>query len=61
MGQRRIINGVKRESKDCYGFSKEGISFRDITTLLKDPEAYVYTVDSLVNYCREKGVDIIVG
>jgi len=42
-------------------FPKQGISFKDITTLLKDPEAYVYTVDSLVNFCREKRADVIVG
>ena len=52
---------LKEKVRIVMDFPKEGISFKDITTLLKDPEAYVYTVDSLVNYCREKGVDIIVG
>lgn len=52
---------LKEKVRIVMDFPKVGISFKDITTLLKDPEAYVYTVDSLVNYCREKGVDIIVG
>ena len=52
---------LKEKVRIVMDFPKEGISYKDITTLLKDPEAYVYTVDSLVNYCREKGVDIIVG
>jgi adenine phosphoribosyltransferase len=52
---------LKEKVRIVMDFPNEGISFKDITTLLKDPEAYVYTVDSLVNYCREKGVDIIVG
>lgn len=42
-------------------FPKEGISFKDITTLLKDREAYRYTVDSLVDICRPWEPDLIVG
>ncbi|MGI6527735.1 MAG: adenine phosphoribosyltransferase [Caldicoprobacterales bacterium] len=42
-------------------FPKKGISFKDITTLLKDREAYHYTVDTMVNTCREMGADVVVG
>ncbi|HHT64978.1 MAG TPA: adenine phosphoribosyltransferase [Clostridiales bacterium] len=42
-------------------FPKKGISFKDITTLLKDREAYHYTVDTMVNICREMGADVVVG
>ena len=42
-------------------FPKEGISFKDITTLLKDKEAYHYTVDSMVGISRKIGVDTVVG
>ena len=52
---------LKDKVRIVMDFPKQGISFKDITTLLKDPEAYVYTVDCLVKYCREKGADVIVG
>ncbi|NLJ41492.1 MAG: adenine phosphoribosyltransferase [Clostridiales bacterium] len=42
-------------------FPKKGISFKDITTILKDKEAYKYSVDSLANICRELDPDVIVG
>lgn len=42
-------------------FPKEGIMFKDITTLLKDPEALVETVDRLEKFAREREVDVIVG
>lgn len=42
-------------------FPKKGISFKDITTLLKDKEAYHYTVDSMVEICKEMGADVVVG
>lgn len=42
-------------------FPKEGISFKDITTLLKDKEAFIYTVDTIVELCRDKNVDLVVG
>lgn len=40
---------------------KEGISFKDITTLMADGEAYKYATDQIVNYAREKKVDVVVG
>ena len=40
---------------------KEGISFKDITTLMADGEAYKYATDQIVNYAKEKQVDVVVG
>lgn len=40
---------------------KKGISFKDITTLMADGEAYKYATDKIVEYAKEKEVDIIVG
>ncbi|MBF0715330.1 adenine phosphoribosyltransferase [Gemelliphila palaticanis] len=40
---------------------KEGISFKDITTLMADGEAYKYATDQIVQYAKEKAVDVIVG
>lgn len=42
-------------------FPKEGISFKDITTLLQDKDAYKYTVDKLVENCKEWNPDVIIG
>ena len=41
---------LKEKVRIVMDYPKEGISFKDITTLLKDTEAYVYKVDYLVNY-----------
>lgn len=40
---------------------KEGISFKDITTLMANGEAYKYATDQIVNYAKEKEVDVVVG
>ncbi len=42
-------------------YPKEGVIFKDITTLLKDGQALRYTIDKFVDYCKDKQVDIIVG
>lgn len=42
-------------------FPKEGISFKDITTLLSDPEAYRYTIDKLKDIASDWKPEIIVG
>ncbi len=42
-------------------FPKEGISFKDITTILQDRDAYKYTVDKLVKICKQWDPDFIVG
>ncbi|WP_019154646.1 adenine phosphoribosyltransferase [Robertmurraya massiliosenegalensis] len=40
---------------------KPGIKFKDITPLMNDGEAYHYATDQIVEYAREKDIDIIVG
>lgn len=52
---------LKEKIRVIEDFPKEGISFKDITTLLKDKEAYHYTVDTMVNICKGTGVDVVVG
>ena len=42
-------------------FPKPGISFKDITTLLKDGQAYKAAIDALVDKVRELKADVIVG
>ncbi len=38
----------------------EGISFKDITTLLKEPVAFRNVVDQISAYCQDKGITKIV-
>lgn len=43
------------------GFPKEGISFKDVTTLLQDKDSFKYTIDALANILKDKKIDVIVG
>ncbi|MCM3742225.1 adenine phosphoribosyltransferase [Oceanobacillus luteolus] len=40
---------------------KEGISFKDITPLMADGEAFRSAVDDIVNFAKEKQIDVVVG
>ncbi|MED3720672.1 adenine phosphoribosyltransferase [Geobacillus stearothermophilus] len=42
-------------------FPKPGIMFKDITTLMDNGLAYKYAIDQIVQYVREKQIDIVVG
>lgn len=52
---------IKEKIRVIPDFPKEGISFKDITTLLKDKEAYTYTVNTLAKVCEEFNPDIVIG
>ncbi len=40
---------------------KEGIKFKDITTLMDNGDAYKYATDQIVEYAKEKQIDLVVG
>jgi adenine phosphoribosyltransferase len=40
---------------------KEGIKFKDITTLMDNGDAYKYATDQIVEYAKEKEIDLVVG
>jgi len=42
-------------------YPKQGVRFKDITTLLKDGAALKYTIEQLADYCLDKEVDMVVG
>ncbi|WP_251549324.1 adenine phosphoribosyltransferase [Neobacillus muris] len=42
-------------------YPKEGIVFKDITPLMNNGEAYKYATDSIVEYAKDKQIDLIVG
>ncbi|WP_333859782.1 adenine phosphoribosyltransferase [Clostridium sp.] len=52
---------LKDNIRIIEGFPKNGISFKDITTLLRDKDAFKYTVDKIAGYLEDKNIDIVVG
>ena len=52
---------LKEKIRVIEGFPKEGISFKDITTVLNDKEALKYTVDAIGEHLKDKNVDVVVG
>ncbi|HEY9600489.1 MAG TPA: adenine phosphoribosyltransferase [Allocoleopsis sp.] len=48
---------LKSLIRDIPDFPKPGILFRDITTLLRNPEGLRYTIDTLTQKCRDAGLE----
>ncbi|WAA10271.1 adenine phosphoribosyltransferase [Fervidibacillus albus] len=44
-----------------HDFPKKGIEFKDITPLMNDGEAFKYATEQIVEYAKEKDIDIVVG
>ncbi|AOV07636.1 adenine phosphoribosyltransferase [Sporosarcina ureilytica] len=42
-------------------YPKEGITFKDITTIMDNGEAYKFATDEIVKYAQELNTDLIVG
>ena len=51
----------KNTIREIPDYPKEGILFYDITTLVKDPEAYHELIAQLADSIRELNVDVVVG
>jgi len=51
---------IKEKIRVIEGFPKEGISFKDITTILSDKDALKYTIDELCKELKNKGAEMIV-
>lgn len=52
---------IKSKIRTIPNFPKPGVMFRDITTLLLDPEAMKKTIEILYNRYKNKKIDAIVG
>jgi len=52
---------LKGRIRDIPDFPKEGIIFKDITTLLKDPEAFKKSVDLLAKKFKKENIEFVVG
>ena len=56
-----IIMNLKNYIREIQNYPKEGILFRDITTLLKDKEAFKFAIDEMAKQVIDKNIDLIVG
>lgn len=54
-------NQLKELIREIPDFPKPGITFYDITTLLKDKRGFRETIDSLQEHYRNAAVDVVVG
>jgi adenine phosphoribosyltransferase len=52
---------VRSKIRSIPDFPKKGISFKDITTVLKDPIAFKYCIEELHRHYQEMAIDKIVG
>ena len=52
---------LKKHIRDIPNFPKEGIIFKDLTTLLKHKDAFKKSVDLLAKKFKKDNVDIVVG
>jgi adenine phosphoribosyltransferase len=55
------MENIKKTIRTIPHFPKKGIMFRDITTLLKDAEAFKETIDALVDRYRHQSLDVVAG
>ena len=54
-------NQLKQLIREIPDFPKPGITFYDITTLLKDKGGFCQTIDALQEHYRSAAVDLVVG
>ncbi len=61
-----LLNKEEREYllskiRDVKDFPKPGIVFKDITTLLKDKDAFYFLIEHLYNYYKDRDIDYVAG
>lgn len=52
---------LKDKIKVIENYPKKGISFKDVTTLIQEGEAFKYAIKSISDYLRNKNIDVVVG
>lgn len=52
---------LKKKIRIINDFPKEGISFKDVTTLLQDKDGLKYSIDKIAEYLKDKNIDVVVG
>lgn len=56
-----VIVKIKDYIETVKDFPKEGVEFKDITTLMKNGKAYKHVIDEILVFARDLNVDLIVG
>ncbi len=52
---------IKKHITTIPDWPKKGIMFRDVTTLLQNPEAFNYTVDKIAEFGKSVGATVVAG
>jgi len=55
------IADLKKHIRDIPNFPKEGIIFKDISTLLKNPQAFVKSINALALKFKKSKIQYVVG
>lgn len=55
------VNDLKKHIRDVENFPQEGIIFKDISTLLKNKEAFKKSIDQLARKFKQSKIQYIVG
>ena len=55
------MKALKDYVTEIPDFPKEGILFRDITTVINNPEVFHMAVDGLVDLVKDKDFDLVIG
>ena len=57
----RSADDLRAKIREVPDFPKPGILFYDITTLLKDPDAFREVIDQMADQVKDSAVDLVVG
>ena len=57
----RSADDLRAKIREIPDFPKPGILFYDITTLLKDPDAFREVIDQMTDQVKDSAVDLVVG
>ena len=60
-GDGAVLRRLREKIRDVPDFPKEGILFKDITTLLQDAQAFREAVDLMAATYRDQSVELVVG
>ncbi len=55
------MNYLKKKIRTIPDFPAPGIQFRDITTLLSDPEAFNDVIERFVEHYQDEAIDLVAG
>ena len=56
-----LVSDLKKHIRDIPNFPQEGIIFKDISTLLKNRDAFKKSIDALANKFKSERIEYVVG